>query len=222
MRSKLVGLTIIGAMLAGCSETPERARVVTVESEPSRASVARAIGGPKAKRKNAAPFRACDQHILARNGTTSCEMASNVFWGYWHAQQMGETTFEAYSPITKKTYEASCESGETVRCRAGEASVRFPATAIAAYDADQAARYAATHDVGPTGAAPSPKAVPEASDEPAAGCDPNYSGECLDPNSYDYDCEGGSGDGPDYTGAVEVVGNDPHGLDRDGDGYACE
>src|SRR4051795_3985216 len=25
------------------------------------------------------------------------------------------------------------------------------------------------------------------------GCDPNYAGACLDPNSYDYDCAGGSG-----------------------------
>jgi hypothetical protein len=53
-------------------------------------------------------------------------------------------------------------------------------------------------------------------------CDPNYSGACLDPNAYDYDCTGGSGDGPDYTGPVQVVGDDHYGLDRDGDGYACE
>jgi hypothetical protein len=56
----------------------------------------------------------------------------------------------------------------------------------------------------------------------ASDCDPNYAGACLDPDSPDYDCEGGSGNGPDYTGPVRVVGDDPHGLDRDGDGYACE
>jgi hypothetical protein len=55
-----------------------------------------------------------------------------------------------------------------------------------------------------------------------SGCDPNYSGACLDPNSYDYDCAGGSGDGPDYTGRVEVVGDDHFDLDRDGDGIGCE
>jgi hypothetical protein len=53
-------------------------------------------------------------------------------------------------------------------------------------------------------------------------CDPNYAGACLDPNSADYDCEGGSGDGPDYTGRVEVVGDDHFDLDRDGNGVACE
>ena len=29
-------------------------------------------------------------------------------------------------------------------------------------------------------------------------------------------------DGPDYTGPVQVVADDPHDLDRDGDGSACE
>jgi hypothetical protein len=54
------------------------------------------------------------------------------------------------------------------------------------------------------------------------GCDPNYAGACLSPNSSDYDCAGGSGDGPDYTGYVEVVGDDHYDLDHDGDGIACE
>src|SRR4051794_17274213 len=38
----------------------------------------------------------------------------------------------------------------------------------------------------------------------------------------EHDCEGGSGNGPDYTGPVEVVGDDHYGLDRDGNGQACE
>ena len=52
-------------------------------------------------------------------------------------------------------------------------------------------------------------------------CDPNYSG-CLDPYASDYDCAGGSGNGPDYTGTVEVLGVDHYGLDADGDGIGCE
>jgi hypothetical protein len=55
------------------------------------------------------------------------------------------------------------------------------------------------------------------------GCDPNYEGACLDPNAYDYDCAGGSGDGPEYVdGPVDVVGDDHFGLDRDGDGIGCD
>jgi hypothetical protein len=58
-------------------------------------------------------------------------------------------------------------------------------------------------------------------EEEASECDPNYSG-CLDPLAYDYDCEGGSGDGPEYTGTVSVVGEDHYGLDADSDGTGCE
>ncbi len=53
-------------------------------------------------------------------------------------------------------------------------------------------------------------------------CDPNYEGACLDPNSPDYDCAGGNGNGPDYTGRVYVVGDDHFDLDANDDGVACE
>jgi hypothetical protein len=57
--------------------------------------------------------------------------------------------------------------------------------------------------------------------ETAEQCNPNYGG-CLDPYASDYDCAGGSGDGPEYTGTVEVIGYDEYGLDEDGDGIGCE
>jgi hypothetical protein len=67
-----------------------------------------------------------------------------------------------------------------------------------------------------------PKAAPAEASAAENKCDPNYEGACLDPNASDYDCEGGSGDGPDYVGAVLVVGEDHFGLDADGDGIGCE
>ncbi len=51
-------------------------------------------------------------------------------------------------------------------------------------------------------------------------CTPGYS-PCL-PLAYDYDCSGGSGDGPKYTGYHRVNGPDPYGLDDDNDGAGCE
>ena len=57
---------------------------------------------------------------------------------------------------------------------------------------------------------------------PPQNCHPSYEGACLDPNCSDYDCAGGSGDGPCYTGRVRVVGPDVFRLDRDGDGWGCE
>jgi hypothetical protein len=66
----------------------------------------------------------------------------------------------------------------------------------------------------PTGPAPS---------HPTSSCDSSYSGACLKPNVSDYDCAGGSGDGPYYVqGPVRVVGDDHYGLDADGDGIGCE
>ncbi len=63
---------------------------------------------------------------------------------------------------------------------------------------------------------------PVASTPPqTANCTPGYS-PCLAP-AYDYDCSGGSGDGPKYVyGTVRVTGSDPYGLDADGDGYGCD
>jgi hypothetical protein len=56
-----------------------------------------------------------------------------------------------------------------------------------------------------------------------ATCDPNYKGACLKPNVSDYDCAGGSGNGPYYVqGPITVVGDDHYGLDSDHDGTECE
>ena len=60
-------------------------------------------------------------------------------------------------------------------------------------------------------------------DHAVAERDPSYPDVCLDPNVEDYDCAGGSGNGPYYVqGPITVVGDDHYGLDRDGDGVACE
>lgn len=63
--------------------------------------------------------------------------------------------------------------------------------------------------------------VQRSSDEGgSSNCTPGYS-PCLPPAS-DYDCSGGSGNGPKYTGRVRVTCPDPYGLDDDGDGVGCE
>ncbi|MCT2587852.1 hypothetical protein [Actinophytocola gossypii] len=68
---------------------------------------------------------------------------------------------------------------------------------------------------------PEPEPAPEPEPEPEPACDPNYSG-CV-PIASDVDCAGGSGNGPAYAnGPVQVVGEDVYGLDRDGDGTACD
>ena len=56
---------------------------------------------------------------------------------------------------------------------------------------------------------------------PSQNCTAGYR-PCLTPAS-DYDCGGGSGDGPEYAyGPIYITGSDPYDLDADGDGVACE
>jgi serine/threonine-protein kinase len=53
-------------------------------------------------------------------------------------------------------------------------------------------------------------------------CHPSYTGACLNPDSLDYDCASGGGDGPDYLATkVRVVGRDDYELDGNRDGFAC-
>ena len=69
-----------------------------------------------------------------------------------------------------------------------------------------------------------PKAIvkPEVTEiKPVSNCHPSYSG-CLKMNAGDYDCASGSGNGPNYTGPVQVHGSDSFDLDRDNDGWGCE
>jgi endonuclease YncB( thermonuclease family) len=60
-----------------------------------------------------------------------------------------------------------------------------------------------------------PQPVPFASQpKQDKNCAPGYS-PCIRPYPPDLDC-------PDIGRPVQVTGRDPHGLDRDGDGVACE
>jgi hypothetical protein len=68
---------------------------------------------------------------------------------------------------------------------------------------------------------PSPRTSPSGS---SSNCTPGYS-PCLPEGPSDYDCYGGSGNGPAYTEpgvTYRVTGPDPYGLDADGDGLGCE
>ena len=57
----------------------------------------------------------------------------------------------------------------------------------------------------------------------APAYDASYPGANLLVGVGDYDCAGGSGDGPNYVaGPITVLPPDPFDLDRDGNGIGCE
>ena len=171
-------------------------------------------------------MRSCDANIAVKRATTTCGFGENVFYGYWlNEKQPGvfadSPGIPAYSPATGRTFVVDCSGTSTIVCRAGDGGyVRFPMAAVSAYTTVQAKRYAAAAQLGdvpaPDGDSGQTDPAPSQGSNSSSDCDPSYEGACLDPNSPDYDCEGGSGDGPDYTGPVTVVGDDHFGLDRDG------
>ncbi len=72
-------------------------------------------------------------------------------------------------------------------------------------------------------AAPARPATTTAAAAPLALCDLAYPDVCLKDGIGDYDCAGGSGDGPNYvTGPIRVLSADPFRLDTDHDGIGCE
>ncbi|WP_322778857.1 hypothetical protein [Frankia sp. Cas4] len=72
-------------------------------------------------------------------------------------------------------------------------------------------------------AAPAPRPATTAAAAPAGNCDPAYPDVCLHDGIGDYDCAGGSGDGPNYVqGPLRVRPPDPFKLDGNHDGTGCE
>lgn len=64
---------------------------------------------------------------------------------------------------------------------------------------------------------------PPAATAVPANCHTSYLDACLLVGAGDYDCAGGSGNGPNYiAGPIRVVGWDEFGLDGNGDGVGCE
>jgi hypothetical protein len=69
--------------------------------------------------------------------------------------------------------------------------------------------------------APPPTTPP--STAPSRNCDPAYPDACLHDGIGDYDCKGGTGNGPNYVeGPITVLPPDPFDLDSNGDGVGCE
>jgi len=220
-----VAMTLVAAVvLSGCGESPHTQTVTVTKTAPTthatttQTKLKPRVSSGTARRPRSA-LTACDPNVRAKAATTTCGFAENVFYEYWFS---GEgTAIKAFSSAIGTFLAVDCKAGVLVTCRTSAgALVRFPVRAVRAYTLANAKSYARRHTVSGdphATAAPDPPSSGDAQD-----CDPSYEGACLDPSAADYDCEGGSGDGPEYTGTVTVVGDDHFGLDRDGDGVGCQ
>jgi hypothetical protein len=215
--------------VSACGEAQQTKTFTVTTSTPTKDATT-ATSRPKERansdggapvRRHKSTLKTCDPNIRVKATTTTCGFAANVFYEYWRSTEDGEATdVEAYSPALKTYVAVDCKQNDPVTCRTDAgALVRFPVRAVEAYTTEQAATYAASHTVSK---GPHDTTAGATSGGDDSDCDPSYEGACLDPSAADYDCEGGSGDGPAYTGTVTVVGDDHFDLDRDGDGIACE
>ena len=227
----VAGLVLIFALMCGaCGEarTSDASR-----SDPATTTVKTLPKPPQSirpKRRSSPKLKACDSNIRVKATTTTCPFASNVFYGYWlNEQEPGvftdSTGILAYSPAAGHMFYLDCSGSNTISCRSSDgALVIFQAAAVARYTLEDARAYASRAELGDV---PEPTPDPVAQEAPSppvdengGDCNPNYADACLD-QPGDYDCIEGSGNGPNYTGQVSVVGDDPYGLDRDGDRIGC-
>jgi hypothetical protein len=229
----LVGtLALMGALaVSACGEAQTKTVTVTATTSApstdattttSRPKQRANSGGGGAARRPKSTLTSCDPNIRVKAATTTCAFAENVFYEYWRWLKYAEVDHvQAYSSALDTYLRVNCKQNDPVTCRtAAGALVRFPLRAVDAYTVDDATAYAATHTVSKGPHPPNDAGAAPGADD--SGCDPSYEGACLDPSASDYDCEGGSGDGPEYTGTVTVVGDDHFDLDRDGDGVGCQ
>ncbi|WP_261570927.1 hypothetical protein [Frankia gtarii] len=136
----------------------------------------------------------------------------------------------AFSPAAAAAPPAAGSRAVTATRRpaAAPSAVRTVVPAAAVPPAPAPARTTAAVVVAPV---PVRTSVPPAAPAPvrttapavSGRCDPSYPDVCLRTGIGDYDCAGGSGNGPNYVqGPVRVLRPDPFGLDADGDGTGCQ
>jgi hypothetical protein len=165
----------------------------------------------KTPRPAAPAYVSCDANIEVKASTTTCALAQNTFYEYWYSWNYLELdAFAAYSAAADEWLDMTCRGEERIACEAVDGSVvRFPMSAVLAYNEEAAARYAAKATVSATPDDAGGERTPEPDYDDGAG-------EAYDDVPYDRDCaDFAESDFPTPPG-------DPDGLDGDGDGIACE
>lgn len=93
-------------------------------TSPSASTPGPTISSPSERAAFPAGVRACSDAVGV-NSTTSCGFAQNVFVAYRASSRQGTVRVTATSPVTKKSYEMTCESGPLTTCRGGNDAVVY-------------------------------------------------------------------------------------------------
>jgi hypothetical protein len=96
-------------------------------------------------------FVSCDANIRVRAATTTCPFAENVFYEYYEETfgYPAAVTVRAWSAAAAQWFSVHCSGEAAIDCRAGDgAQIKFSGASVAAYDDEQANRYASAHDIG--------------------------------------------------------------------------
>ena len=219
------GLLILSALFGADDEKPAKAAATTTtagtsttttgaspQAPPPAATIARARAAADDGRYAAAVSLATDVGASARDAISD-RIANRIARRAAAAVRSGDLG-QARARLAQAGRFPTTALTRTARASYRTAKARVAARALRARQAAaQRRRDAATARAAKRRAA---------REQAASACDPSYAGACLNPSSADYDCEGGSGNGPDYTGTVQVVGDDHFDLDRDRDGTGCD
>ena len=134
----------------------------------------------------------------------------------------GMTRAEAKQTLADHGLKATTRDKSTDQYRAGTVISQAPEAGAEVAPSTTVSLVVAKTPPPPPAPAPEPPPPPDTTPEPS--CDPSYPDVCLDPAVEDYDCAGGSGNGPEYVeGPIRVRPPDPFDLDgNDNDGVGCE
>jgi hypothetical protein len=182
--SGALAAVLLAAVLGGCGNDQVIVRTVTVEhtttlaaerAMPSREG-ASTTGTRDDGTRQPAAFVRCDANIQAKQSTTTCAFANNVFYEYWSSGF--RHVVRAYSRAAGRVFTTRCATRDAeVECKTGDGGVvRFSQAAVDRYSQSQADSYAAHHDLGPEPTAPDPDTSGlDAGTEPSAGGSPDSS-----------------------------------------------
>jgi hypothetical protein len=222
----VVALVMFFGIALGGNEktTTEASQPVVPAQDPAPVEPAPTLAHkpPRVKKRTKPRLVACDSNIRVRSSTTTCAFAQNVFLSYWINEDdprvfADSPGMPAYSPASHRTFDVQCSGVASIACSAGDgAYVTFPQAAVAAYTREDAIRYAESHETGgvvPDSDDGGPSAEHYSTPAPDGSSDPESMQEEA---AGDLDC-------PDFAESdFAPTPGDPHGLDADGDGIACE